>query len=146
MFSPYLRSPGERRVMDDGQIVVSFREVFENSPRRVDAADSSWDVQQTHHGLWGDVGQRRKIFGSLVSHGSGMWQNMRDLNAVTCSRVFLPKKQREDQIRSSSESCIHTHLELNSRQHIPASPAATPTFRRSSPYATSYPPSLFLAV
>ena len=63
--SPYLRGIWERRPMNDGQVVLGIREVLENSPRSMNAADSSWHVEKAHHGLRGDVRQYRKVFGPL---------------------------------------------------------------------------------
>lgn len=53
--------------MNDGQIILGVGEVLENSPGRVNAADSSWHVEQTHDGLRRYVGQRRKVFRALRS-------------------------------------------------------------------------------
>lgn len=53
--------------MNDGEIVLGDGEVFENSPGSVNAADSSWHVEQTHDWLGRYVGQRRKVFGALWS-------------------------------------------------------------------------------
>lgn len=66
-YPSYLRSLRERRVMNYGQVVLGVREVLENSPRSVNAADSSWHVEQTHDRLRRYVGQRRKVFGALRS-------------------------------------------------------------------------------
>lgn len=52
-------------MVDDGKVVLGVREVLEYSPRSVDAADTSWYVKKAHDGLRGDVGQDRKVFGSL---------------------------------------------------------------------------------
>lgn len=76
--------------MNDGQIVLGLGEVLEDSPRSVNAADSSWHVEQTHDRLRRYVGQRRKVFGALRSRSK--YSRCLDMHDLLNSWVRGPKK------------------------------------------------------